>query len=61
MLTEQCDILVPAASEKQLTERNAHNIKAKVGRLRALEGNMVYQTYNWYQQINSVKSCFGLM
>lgn len=30
ILEAECDILIPAASEKQLTKRNAHQIKAKV-------------------------------
>ncbi|XP_052786817.1 glutamate dehydrogenase, mitochondrial-like [Mya arenaria] len=30
MITEQCDIFVPAASEKQLTKENAHEVKAKI-------------------------------
>ena len=34
LLEEQCDILVPAAGEKQITTENAHRIKAKVMTLR---------------------------
>ncbi len=30
LLCEPCDILVPAASEQQITSRNARHIKAKV-------------------------------
>ena len=30
LLCEPCDILVPAASEQQITSRNARKIKAKV-------------------------------
>jgi hypothetical protein len=30
ILEADCDILIPAASEKQLTRNNAHKIKAKV-------------------------------
>ena len=31
LLEAECDILVPAANEKQITIKNAHKIKAKVG------------------------------
>ncbi|XP_072165728.1 glutamate dehydrogenase, mitochondrial-like isoform X1 [Diadema setosum] len=30
LLTTQCDILVPCAGEKQITAKNAHDIKAKI-------------------------------
>ena len=30
LLEAECDILVPAANEKQITLKNAHKIKAKV-------------------------------
>lgn len=30
LLEEECDILLPAAGEKQITTENAHKIKAKV-------------------------------
>uniref|UniRef100_A0A8B9HIW6 Glutamate dehydrogenase n=1 Tax=Astyanax mexicanus TaxID=7994 RepID=A0A8B9HIW6_ASTMX len=30
IMEAQCDILIPAAGEKQLTRKNAHNIKAKI-------------------------------
>lgn len=30
ILEIDCDILIPAASEKQLTKANAHKVKAKV-------------------------------
>lgn len=31
LLEAECDILIPAANEKQITIKNAHKIKAKVG------------------------------
>jgi glutamate dehydrogenase/leucine dehydrogenase len=33
LLEAECDILIPAAGEKQITSKNAHNIKAKVGEI----------------------------
>ena len=30
LLEAECDILVPAANEKQITTKNAHKVKAKV-------------------------------
>lgn len=30
LLESDCDILIPAAGEKQITSKNAHSIKAKV-------------------------------
>lgn len=30
LLTTECDVLIPAAMESQITEKNAHNIKAKL-------------------------------
>ena len=36
LLCEACDILVPAASEQQITSKNARKIKAKVKRFYSL-------------------------
>lgn len=48
ILETDCDILIPAASEKQLTKANAHKVKAKVRwrvqmQMKSGEGLLKYQ------------------
>ncbi|MEQ2181549.1 hypothetical protein GOODEAATRI_012750, partial [Goodea atripinnis] len=52
ILEAACDILIPAASEKQLTKSNAHRIKAKDMYLNA--GGVTVSFFEWLKNLNHV-------
>ncbi|KAF1375361.1 hypothetical protein PFLUV_G00219030 [Perca fluviatilis] len=52
ILEADCDILIPAASEKQLTKSNAHKIKAKDMYLNA--GGVTVSYFEWLKNLNHV-------
>jgi glutamate dehydrogenase/leucine dehydrogenase len=47
LLEAECDILIPAAGEKQITSKNAHNIKAKVGK-------WLENVFNFVTEVNNM-------
>lgn len=59
ILETDCDILIPAASEKQLTKANAHKVKAKVSwraqiQIRSRKGQFKY----WHSMISMNRNIF---
>ncbi|POI32024.1 hypothetical protein CIB84_004225, partial [Bambusicola thoracicus] len=52
ILETDCDILIPAASEKQLTKANAHKVKAKDLYLNA--GGVTVSYFEWLKNLNHV-------
>ncbi|EMP26540.1 Glutamate dehydrogenase 1 [Chelonia mydas] len=52
ILESDCDILIPAASEKQLTKSNAHKVKAKDLYLNA--GGVTVSYFEWLKNLNHV-------
>ncbi|KAG7280312.1 hypothetical protein CRUP_026853 [Coryphaenoides rupestris] len=62
ILEAECDILIPAASEKQLTKKNAHKIKAKVRRgyrrgrgwIDGSGGGVTVSYFEWLKNLNHV-------
>uniref|UniRef100_A0A8C8I2T8 Glutamate dehydrogenase n=1 Tax=Oncorhynchus tshawytscha TaxID=74940 RepID=A0A8C8I2T8_ONCTS len=54
ILEADCDILIPAASEKQLTRNNAHKIKAKVKDMYLNAGGVTVSYFEWLKNLNHV-------